>query len=517
MIQLESYLCDRWQAGGGTQTALHNPATEEVLAQASSNGLDLGAALRHARERGGPALRALGFRRRGELLQALAGALHARREELIELAIRNGGNTRGDAKFDIDGAIGTLSYYATLAKELPEGNVLPDGPGIALGRSPRFSGQHICLPRPGVAVHVNAFNFPAWGMMEKLACSLLAGVPALCKPGTPSALLAWRIGQLVVESGALPAGSFQLLVGGAGDLLAHLGPQDTLAFTGSSKTGAQLRAHPRVVEQGVRVNIEADSVNAAVLAPDVEVSSETYAQFLALVALDMTQKAGQKCTAVRRIFVPQERLEDVAAELVAALARVVVGDPAASGTTMGPVASAAQLGAVREGIERLARDGKALCGGAQAVHARGYFVAPTLLRAPDARSASFHAHEVFGPVASLLPYSGRAAEAAELIALGQGGLVASVYANDTAWTEELVLASAPWVGRLWLCSDRAASQATQPGMVLPQTIHGGPGRAGGGEELGGLRGLAPYLQRTAVQGFQGFLAASFSARAEAPV
>jgi 3,4-dehydroadipyl-CoA semialdehyde dehydrogenase len=505
MITLESHVLDRWQAGTGKPDILRDPTTEEALAQVSSEGIDLAAVLAHGRTVGGPALRALGFAKRAELLMGLSKAIHAHREELIELSMQNAGTTRGDAKFDLDGATGTLAAYSHFGKELGERPFHPDGAVGQLGRTPRFSGLHAWVPKPGIAVHVNAFNFPAWNMAEKMACALLAGMPVLEKPGTPTALVAWRIARILVDSQLLPKGAFQFLAGSARDLADHLGPQDVLAFTGSSATGAKLRGNAAVVRHNARVNIEADSLNAAVLAPDVARDSETYDQFLANVELDVVQKTGQKCTAVRRILVPEERVREVADDLVARLTKVQVGDPRSAETRMGPLASAQQLDDVRKGIAALSAEAEVLCGGAGPVHAKGWFVAPTLLLAKRADSGVFHELEVFGPVATLLPYSGSADDAVRLVNLGGGGLVASVYSNDKTWSDTVVLGIAPWHGRIWVGSDKTAGQALAPGTVLPASLHGGPGRAGGGAELGGLRGLEPYFQRVAVQGFQGFL------------
>jgi oxepin-CoA hydrolase/3-oxo-5,6-dehydrosuberyl-CoA semialdehyde dehydrogenase len=505
MISLESYVLGRWQKGGGKPEILRDPTTEEPLAEVSSAGIDLAKVLAYGREVGGPPLRALGFAKRAELLLALSKAIHAHRDELLELSIQNAGTTRGDAKFDVDGATGTLAAYAQFGKELGERPFFADGAMVQLGRTPRFSGQHVWVPKPGIAVHVNAFNFPAWNQGEKMACALLAGMPVLEKPGTPTALVAWRIARIVVESKLLPEGAFQFLAGSARELAQHLGPQDVLAFTGSSVTGEKLRGEPAVVRHNVRVNLEADSLNAAVLAPDVARETETYDQFLANVETDVVQKTGQKCTAVRRILVPAERVREVADDLVARLTKVQVGDPRSGETRMGPLASAQQLADVRAGIAALASEAELLCGGPGPVHAKGYFVAPTLFLAKDADSKVFHEREVFGPVATLLPYSGAAADAVRIVNAGGGGLVASIYSNDKAWSDAVVLGIAPWHGRVWVGSDRTAGQALAPGTVLPASLHGGPGRAGGGAELGGLRGLEPYFQRTAVQGFQGFL------------
>lgn len=512
-IRLTSFLCGAWHAGAGPERPLTDATTEEVLATCRTGGVDLGAAFAHARGVGGPALRALSFAERGERLQALATAIHAHRDELLDLSTANAGTTRGDSKFDVDGGTATLAAYAELGRGLGDRRFLSDGPGVALGRTARFWGQHIQVPRLGVAVHVNAFNFPAWNMLEKAACALLAGMPVLEKPGTATALVAWRIAQIVVDSGVLPDGAFQFLVGGAGDLLDHLGPQDALAFTGSSATAAQLRAHPAVIRHNVRTNVEADSLNAAVLGPDVAEDSETFKLFVQNVVLDLRQKTGQKCTAVRRVLVPAARLGAAREALLARLGEILTGDPRRRETTMGPLASAQQLHDVRAGIARLATAARVLAGGPEPIAERGWFVAPTLLEASDSEAEPVHRDEVFGPVATLIPYSGAAAEAAALVARGEGSLVGSLYTNDPAFAEAAVLALAPWHGRLWVGSDRMAEQSLPPGMVLPAMVHGGPGRAGGGEELGGERGLALYLQRVAVQGFKGLVAPAFGARA----
>lgn len=513
MQTLQSYVLGRWTAGASAPVLLHNPTTEEPIAEVRSGGFEARAVLEHARKLGVPALARLSFGARGELCKALAGALHEKREELIEVSVLNGGTTRGDAKFDIDGAIGTLMAYAELAAKLPERPFLSDGPGMQLGRTARFWGQHVWVTRPGVALHVNAFNFPAWGMLEKMACALVAGVPVIEKPGTPTALLAWRVAQILVGSGKLPEGSYQFVAGSLGELVGELGAQDCLAFTGSSATGAKLRAHPVVARHNLRLNIEADSLNAAVLAPDVEAGSDTYNLFLSNVVLDMTQKTGQKCTATRRVLVPQARLAEVRADLVAELGRILVGDPADKATRMGPLASKSQFDDVRAGIERLARAGELACGGAQPARPKGWFLAPTLVEARSAREAAFHSEEVFGPCASLLAYSGAAEEAAQIVALGGGGLVTSAYSNDNGWCEAYLALAGPWHGRVWFASDKSAEQSLAPGMVLPGCVHGGPGRAGGGEELGGERGLHFYMQRVAVQGFKGLVEASFGSAA----
>ncbi|MFT5462472.1 MAG: 3,4-dehydroadipyl-CoA semialdehyde dehydrogenase, partial [Planctomycetota bacterium] len=353
MQTLSSYVLGSWKEASGDLSTLVNPTNEEAIATCGTDGIDMQAVLRYGREIGGPALRALTFAERGGLLKSLSKAIHEQREELIELSIQCSGTTRGDAKFDLDGGTGTLSSYAFFAKSLPDKRFLPDGEGTQLGRTARFWGEHISVPREGVAIHINAFNFPVWNMCEKMACALLAGVPVVEKPGTATSYLAWRTAQIIVESGVLPEGAFQFLCGSAGDLLSHAGAQDVLAFTGGSRTAALLRGHENLVRHNVHVNAEADSLNAAVLAPDVDSDSETYGLFLSNVQTDMTQKAGQKCTAVRRIFVPADRVDEVVEDLLGSLARIKVGDPSERDNRMGPLASASALKSVREGIDAL--------------------------------------------------------------------------------------------------------------------------------------------------------------------
>ena len=500
MKTLRSYLSGRWSEGSGAPQTLVNPATEEPLAQVSSDGLDFAAALDHARRQGGPALRALSFAGRGALLTDMAKAIQAHRDELLDLAVANGGNTRSDAKFDVDGAIFTLQTYAELGEKLGATKFLVDGEGIQLGRSPRFHGQHVCVPRRGVAVHINAFNFPAWGLAEKAASALLAGMPVLSKPATSSAIVAHRVMEILVERKVLPEGALSLLVGAPRDLPALLGSQDVLAFTGSGDTGARIRALPNIIRESVRVNVEADSLNAAVLGPDAEPGSDMYETFLKDVLRDMTQKAGQKCTAIRRVLVPESRAATVRDDLAEGLKGVRVGNPVQEETRMGPLATGDQLADVREGVAKLAAEGKAAFGSAAPVAGKGFFISPVLMEfTKDALAASVHAREVFGPVASLLPYSGKGADAAAIVTRGNGGLVCSVYSEDADFLEEIVAGVAPYHGRIFLGHPKI-EMSPGPGTVLPQLVHGGPGRAGGGEELGGTRGLAFYMQRVALEG-----------------
>jgi len=505
MITLESYLGGAWVAGTGEGTVLFDPTTETPIAVARTAGLDLPAALEFGRSVGGPALRAASFAQRGAWLDAITKTLHARRDALLDCSVATCGTTRSDAKFDVDGAIGTLATYAALGKKLGETTSLLE-PIEALTKSARFMGAHAWTSRPGVALHINAFNFPSWGLGEKLAVAILAGVPVVSKPATSTALLAFRVAQAIVESGALPPGAFQFIAGSVGDLVDHLGPQDVLAFTGSADTGAKLRGSRAVVERSVRVNIEADSLNSAVLAPDVEAGSDVYQTFLRDLSREITQKTGQKCTATRRVFVPRALLDRVQEDLVELVSSIRVGDPSRDDVRMGPLATRQQRDDYRAGIEKLVASGARIVFGSPTevetlgtTEGRGYFAGVVLLRAEaPAQAAAVHAHEVFGPVATLMPYDD-VSEAVALVARGEGGLVCSLYGDDRAMVRALVLGVAPWHGRVLLCSSKVADQSIPPGMVLPSCIHGGPGRAGGGEELGGERGLRFYMQRTSVQ------------------
>jgi oxepin-CoA hydrolase/3-oxo-5,6-dehydrosuberyl-CoA semialdehyde dehydrogenase len=508
MMDLDSHLEGKWARGKGKTATLVNPATEEPIARCSTDGVDFAAALTFARDKGGTALRSMSFGARGEMIRAMSRAIHAHRDELIGLAIANGGNTRSDAKFDIDGASGTLAAYADLAQEIGDARVLVDGEPTQLGRSARLFGSHVFVPRQGVAVHVNAFNFPAWGLAEKAAVALLAGMPVVSKPGTSTALVAHRIVTIVVDEKLLPEGALSLVCGSAGDMLDHLGGQDVLAFTGSSGTGEMLRAGKAVLAHSVRVNVEADSLNAAVLGPDVEEGSDLLNLFVGDVARDATQKTGQKCTAIRRVYVPATKIESVVELLRERLAAVKVGDPAREETGMGPLATAQQLKDVQAGIAKLETCAKVVLGSKDRAFDKGFFLAPVLLvgSSPTARDA-VHSHEVFGPVVTVMPYDGSAGAAARLVAAGGGGLVASVYSDDKEFLQGCVLGIAPFHGRVTIGSSKTAAQSIPPGTVLPSLIHGGPGRAGGGEELGGRRGLAFYMQRTALQGDRALLEA----------
>jgi 3,4-dehydroadipyl-CoA semialdehyde dehydrogenase len=491
---LQSFLSGVWAAGHDQGQPLADPVTGEVLAYASSTGLDVAGALAHARAVGGPALRALTFAQRAALLGAVADALQARRDDWYEISRRNSGNTRGDAAIDVDGAIGTLKYYAKLGAGLGEATLLTDGAANErLGRDANFQGRHIGAPIRGVAVHINAFNFPAWGLWGKAAVALLAGVPVLAKPATSTAWLAEEMVRAVDEAGVLPAGALSLLSGSPAGLLEAMQSGDAVAFTGSAATGDKVRA--AVGAKGVRVNIEADSLNSAILAPDARAGSPALELLAAEVAKEMTIKAGQKCTAIRRVIVPTAAADAVADAILAKLAEIRIGDPADAETGMGPVVSTSQQAAVREGLAALAGATDVLT--PETSVPDGAFIAPTLLRMKPGGDL-VHDLEVFGPVATLVPYE-TAQQAFELARRGGGSLAASVFSDDTAFLAEAAGELADSHGRLLLVDPAIGQSHSGHGIVLPSCMHGGPGRAGDGAELGGLRGLWFYHQKTALQ------------------
>lgn len=517
MAILESYLSGTWQAGTGPATVLVNPATEAPIAEVHAV-TDLGAALAWARDVGGPHLRAASFATRGQWLEAIGRLLHEHREALLVLAIESGGNTRGDAKFDVDGAAAVLASYAALARSLGERPWIAVRDGEDVARGSKIRAHDVLTPRHGVAVQINAFNFPAWGLVGKLAVSLLAGVPVLAKPATSTAALAHRIARLVIEAEILPEGAFQLLLGPAGDLLEHVGPQDVIAFTGSAATARSIRTHPAVVAAGARVNVEADSLNAVVVGPDVDAGSALFDLVVRDVVIETTQKAGQKCTATRRIVVPHARLPALREAVVERLREIAerTGDPRFDDVRMGPLANASQRASVRSGIDALGESLSRILGDpsrrafAHVPEGTGYFVEPTLFEASPEQAldaeAIVHALEVFGPVATLLPYDGTLARAARIVAAGRGSLVGTLYTDDRTFTLDAVTGLGPHLGRLVLADERTAAASFSPGAVFPNVVHGGPGRAGGGAELGGLHGLELYMQRTTLQGGGGPLA-----------
>jgi oxepin-CoA hydrolase / 3-oxo-5,6-dehydrosuberyl-CoA semialdehyde dehydrogenase len=512
-MKLESYVEGVWRAGGGEGIALRDATTGEVIVHATADGLVPAAILGYARDVGGPALRGLTFHERAALLRALGKRLLELKDEFYALSYRTGA-TRADSWIDIDGGIGTMLAFAGKgARELPNGRVLLDGDVEGLSKQGTFVGQHICVPLEGAAVHINAFNFPVWGMLEKLAPAMLAGMPVIVKPATATAYLTECVVRRIVEADLLPAGALQMIAGGVGDLFDHLGCQDVVSFTGSASTAARLRAHPVVIRHSVRFIAETDSLNSSILGPDAGPGTPEFDLYIGEVVREMTAKAGQKCTAIRKALVPAAFTDEVVAALGAALGKVVVGDPRMEGVRMGPLASRDQRREVLARIADLRREAELVSGDPEgfvpsgADRERGAFVPPVLLRCRDPGAAqAIHSVEAFGPVATVLPYR-TTAEAVALARRGDGSLAGSVFTADDDIAAQLVLGLAPFHGRVLVVNRHCAQESTGHGSPLAPLVHGGPGRAGGGEEMGGMRGVLHYMQRTAVQGSPDTLAA----------
>src|SRR5579875_1304277 len=504
MALLQSYVGGDWFTPAGAGRPVLDAVTGEEVAQVSSLGIDMAAALDYGRDVGGTALRELTFHQRAALLKALGSYLREHRDELYGLSARTGA-TLGDSKFDVDGGIGVLLGYASKAKrELPNDTVYVDGAVEPLGRGGQFFGQHVMTSLRGVAVQVNAFNFPVWGPLEKLAPAFLAGVPSLIKPASQTAYLTARLVELMAGSGLLPPGSVQLICGAVGDLFDHLTEQDLVSFTGSAATARQLRTHPVVVGRAVRFNAEADSLNCSILGPDATPGTDEFDLYVKQLVTEMTVKAGQKCTAIRRAFVPENMADAVTEAVAAKLAKVTVGNPTVDGVRMGALASLEQREEVRRSVKGLLAAARLIYGAPEHVDVtgadagRGAFISPLLLRATDAARAEPHEIEAFGPVATIIGY--RTPEhVIELAARGLGSLAGSVVTGDQDFARDVVLGVAPWHGRLLVLDRDDAAESTGHGSPLPALVHGGPGRAGGGEEMGGMRGVLHYLQRTAVQ------------------
>jgi oxepin-CoA hydrolase/3-oxo-5,6-dehydrosuberyl-CoA semialdehyde dehydrogenase len=512
MTVLRSYVSGAWTGPSDGGRPVLDAVTGEEVTRVSSEGIDLGAALAYGRSAGGPALRELTFHQRAGLLKSLGQLLREHRPELYALSARTGA-TLADAKFDVDGGIGVLLSYASKARrELPNDTVLPEGTAEPLGRGGTFVGQHILTPLHGVAVQVNAFNFPVWGPLEKFAPAFIAGVPSLVKPATPTAYLTARLVELIVASGLLPEGSIQLVCGSVGGLFEHLGQQDLVSFTGSAATARQLRAHPAIVERSVRFNAEADSLNCSILGPEAGPGTPEFDLYVGQLVTEMTVKAGQKCTAIRRALVPATLAGQVAEAVRERLAGIVVGNPAAEGVQMGALASLEQREEVRRSVKDLLAAARIVSGDPSHVDVTGAsaetgaFMAPLLLQADDATRPEPHEVEAFGPVSTIIGYNGTA-EAIELAARGRGSLAGSVVTADVSFARDVVLGLAPWHGRILVLDREDAAESTGHGSPLPTLVHGGPGRAGGGEELGGIRGVRHHMQRTAVQASPRVLAA----------
>lgn len=509
---LQSFIGGRWIGQHGAQV-LRSALNGQPLFRTHEETPDFAEAVDFGRTRGVPALMALDFQQRAARLKALALYLNERKEQLYALS-HHSGATRADSWIDIEGGTGTLFAYAGVgARELPSGNLVHEGPALPLGKQNQFAGTHILVPRGGVAVHINAFNFPIWGMLEKFAPTFLAGMPCIVKPASATSYLTEATVRLMHESGLLPEGSLQLVIGSTGDLLDRLQGQDVVTFTGSADTAAKLRVNANLVRHSIPFNAEADSLNCAILAPEITPDDPEFDLFVKEVAREMTVKAGQKCTAIRRAIVPAKHIDAVAERLRERLAKVVVGDPTVEGVKMGALASHAQQADVAERVNALlagsellfgARDGFAPRGEGVA---EGAFFAPTLLRAHDPHAeGGAHDIEAFGPVSTLMAYEDLD-EAVALAARGKGSLVASLVTKDLAVAARVVPVMGALHGRVHILDREAAAESTGHGSPLPMLKHGGPGRAGGGEELGGLRAVKHYLQRTAVQGSPSMLAA----------
>jgi oxepin-CoA hydrolase/3-oxo-5,6-dehydrosuberyl-CoA semialdehyde dehydrogenase len=513
VTKLKSYVAGQWVEGAGEGALLVHAVTGEEIGRASSDGLDFKGMLEYGARTGGRTLRQMTFHQRAALLKTMAKYLMERKEEFYELSAATGA-TRIDSWIDIEGGIGTFFAYSSRGRrDLPNETFYVDGEVEALSKGGTFMGRHICVPLEGTAIHINAFNFPCWGMLEKLAPTFLAGMPAIVKPATVTSFLTQKMVAAMIESEILPDGALQLICGGAGDLLDHVSCQDVVTFTGSAWTGRKLKSHPRIISESVRFNMEADSLNCCILGPDAEPGSEEFDLFIKEVVREMTVKAGQKCTAIRRTIVPEGRQEEVIEALTKRLGGVKIGDPSVEGVKMGPLAGRAQVGEVRKATEQLMQASEVVFGSLDQVDVmgadatRGAFFPLMLLHCADPLGRGEpHDIEAFGPVNTVMPYRDLG-EAVELARRGKGSLCGSLFTADPAVAREVVLGVAPWHGRIMVLDRSSAKESTGHGSPLPYLIHGGPGRAGGGEEMGGVRGVLHFMQRAAIQGHPTMLAA----------
>lgn len=513
MLDVQSFAAGQWIAPGAGARTIASAITGEVIAQAGNDALDVQAMLAYARDTGGPALRQMTFHDRARMLKAVALYLMEHKQALYDLSYDTGA-TLSDHKIDVDGGMGTMLVFAAKGRrEMPDGHVYLDGAPEQLGKTGTFMGRHICTPLQGVAVHINAFNFPVWGMLEKLAPTLLAGVPAIVKPATATCYVTEACVRMMQDSGLLPEGALQLVSGGLGDMLDHLECQDAVAFTGSAETALKLRANARLMENSVRFASEQDSLNASVLGPDAVPGTPEFDLFVKEVQREMTAKAGQKCTAIRRIIVPEPQIDAMIAALSERLEKTTIGDPRCEGTRMGALVSASQKRDVLEKAALIGGEAERVYGDPDnfevegADKDKGAFVPPMLFHCADPDAAQrVHDTEAFGPVSTIMPYRDLA-HAVTLLNKGKGSLVASIITNDGDVAREITLGSAAFHGRLYFNNRTSMGEATGHGAPLPHMVHGGPGRAGGGEELGGIRGVMHYMQRTAVQGSPDILSA----------
>ncbi|MFC4263029.1 phenylacetic acid degradation bifunctional protein PaaZ [Ferruginibacter yonginensis] len=512
MQKLGNYITGHWITGDGDGQPLFNAVTGQVISHATTQGLDFEAILHYARTVGNPALRNMTFQQRGRMLRALALHLLAHKEKFYTISYQSGA-TRIDSWIDIEGGIGNLFANATLRRKLPDETFCMDGDPINLSKGNTFMGHHILVPKEGVAVHINAYNFPVWGMLEKIAVNLLAGVPAVVKPATVTAYLTEAVVKEIIASGILPEGALQLVCGSAGNMLNYVNAQDVVTFTGSAYTGVKLKSHPTILNESVPFNMEADSLNCMVLGPDVTPDMPEWDIFIKEVKKEMTVKAGQKCTAVRRIFVPENKLEDVQKALSKALAQTTIGNPLNETVRMGSLAGQEQRNDVRQQVQKLLASSQIIYGSLDSVTvvdadaAAGAFISPLLLlnTNPLVNEAP-HNVEAFGPVSTLMPYKD-IYDAIALSKMGKGSLCSSIITASPTIAKQYVIGAATHHGRILVLNAACAKESTGHGSPLPTLVHGGPGRAGGGEEMGGLRGVKHYLQRTAIQGSPDMLTA----------
>lgn len=504
-MKLENYIQGKWVSGNGDGKVLFDAVSGSEIATASTGGIDFKEVLQYGREVGGPKLRKMTFHERGRMLKALALHLYEVRKKFYELSYATGA-TKGDSWIDIDGGIGNLFAYSSLRKQFPNETYYVDGEAASLSKGGSFIGHHIMVPKEGVAVHINAFNFPIWGMLEKISVNLLAGVPAVVKPATLTSYLTEAMVKEIAKSGILPEGALQLLCGSGKGLLDHVESQDIVTFTGSADTGRMLKSNPRILNESVPFNMEADSLNASILGPDVEPGSEEFDLFVKEVQREMTVKCGQKCTAIRRVIVPENRIEDVQIALANRLAKTTIGDPRLEGVRMGALAGKEQVEEVRGKIRELLQHSEMVYGNLDTIElqgadaGKGAFLSPILLRNNDPlNQKGTHEIEAFGPVSTLIPYSSLD-EAIELSKMGKGSLVCSIATYNDDVARDFVLGAASHHGRILILNRDCAKESTGHGSPMPLLVHGGPGRAGGGEEMGGKRGVMHYLQRTSVQG-----------------
>jgi oxepin-CoA hydrolase/3-oxo-5,6-dehydrosuberyl-CoA semialdehyde dehydrogenase len=504
MQKLQNFALGQWVSGSGTGTELFDAVNGELVTVADSTGLDFGAMLNYGRETGGPALRKMTFQERGRMLKALALYLTERKAAYYAVSVKTGA-TKIDSWIDIDGGIGNLFAYASLRKQFPDSSFYVDGELAKLSKEGTFIGHHIMVPKEGVALHINAFNFPVWGMLEKIAVNLLAGVPAVVKPATLTSYVTEVVVRDIHASGILPEGALQLICGSANGIFDHLEMQDVVTFTGSASTGKMLKSHPRLVDQAIPFTMEADSLNAAILGLDAAPGTEEFDLFVKEVRKEITVKCGQKCTAVRRILVPEKYLSDVQEALVKALGQTAIGDPRNEKVRMGSLAGKAQREDVLAALNELKKESEVVFGNdainlIEAEDSKGAFMSPTLLlNDKPFEKLSSHNIEAFGPISTLMPYT-TTEEAVALSKLGKGSLVCSITTNDTTIARDFVLNAATHHGRILVLNRASAKESTGHGSPMPMLVHGGPGRAGGGEEMGGKRGVMHYLQRTAIQG-----------------